>query len=334
MDKGKRQISLIKTINGSAYFGKLPEELMLRSSLLNQEISLVLDLNILNIMKECLKNRSTIDNVGYLWDFINFINFSPYRISLSPGFALAEVHPSCALEIYYAYEMFVRMYCPNYFDVPNNRKRFHPHVFLDDDLYKNSEPILFFSISILCMMICQIKYKELIPEHKFSMFLIELDQTIGIFSYPIVELAKFIFFDKKNAQEWEYAADIKKIQANFNKRGDLLTATLNMAYDILYLTVTAIQDGKKFDGVVQDIWFVTSDSGLTKFTRFITYKEERVAEMQRDNFMKTNEYWNYCDIFHTGYRSIFKLKDNLNSFNKIDMLLIRDELIQQLEKLK
>ena len=336
----KKHIRIIKACSGDVYYGEIPHELILRSNIMNREIVLILDLNILNIMKDCLDYPELMHLYPNLQNFIRFLN-SSYNVVLAPGFALGEAGEDYAMKIYYAYELFIRYYCPNYTDAHNgiNKFTFKEHNSKFSQLDKGLQLLIsLFYASSLCMLICKLQYgnnKFIAEGYIIGFLMIKLECACGILSTFVIEVAKFVFF-KNDSNEWAHSDCLTSIRKNFSKSGsDILHVALNIAFDLFLIFISSAGDKRFLDGVAQDLWLVTADNGIAEFSKFLNYTDDKGSfEPRRDDFMKNNKYWQTCDNLHLGFRQFFPQQIKANELDYDKLFEKIKELETELQGLK
>ncbi len=336
----KKHIRIIKACSGNVYYGEIPHELILRSNIMSREIALILDLNILNIMKDCLDYPELMYLYPNLQDFIRFLNSSP-NVVLVPSFALGEARQDYAMEVYYAYELFIRFYCPNYINAHNgiNKFAFKKHESKFSQLDKELQfPISLFYACSLCMLICKLQYsndKLMEQGHIIGFLMIKLEYACGVLPAYVIEVAKIVFF-KGDSNEWAHSDFLTQIKKNFGKSGgDILHAALNIAFDLFLIFISSAGDKRLLDGIPQDLWLVTADNGIAEFSKFLNYTDDKGSfELKRDDFMKNSEYWQTCDNLHLGFRQFFPQQIKANELDYDKLFEKIKELETELQGLK
>src|SRR5690606_1681815 len=80
------------------------------------ETSVVLDLNVLNMMRSVISGGTTLDEAN-LSGLVHFFNSNP--VFITPGFAFGEADKAYVAQLRADYEKFMSRYCPGYIDTPN-----------------------------------------------------------------------------------------------------------------------------------------------------------------------------------------------------------------------
>lgn len=156
------------------------------------------------------------------------------------------------------------------------------------------------------MLAIQVIAKEnsgISPELKFSSYVSYMTSVANVLSAVEAEVAKYWFFDRTAVTEDGFKASCKKIRDNFNKGGKgqgRLDYILNSARDLMYYRVTAISDGKKLDGRLQDTWLLTADQGLLELSKsiyFCPYEGTlaKYVSFSRHPEQVSDPYWKFCD---------------------------------------
>ena len=282
----------------------LTKERVFKNNLVGIETSVILDLNVLNAMKNVMLRKVTLDESG-LGDLVAFFNSNP--VYIVPGFALSEADEFYIASIINIYESFIERYCPSYIDTPNclnndsDRKRSRKFVELEE-ADRN-----FLAISYVSMLTIHVIDKEnthLTPEGKFEAYVTYMDKDVDFLAAIEAEIAKFWFYNRKLLPDCEFKKSCKVIRDNFNKGGKgegRLTYILNSARDLMYYRVTALKDGKYIEGGgIQDTWLVTGDKALTELSKYLYFfpSEGSSSKMVCYSTIPEKEaspYWNYCD---------------------------------------
>ena len=87
------------------------------------ETSVVLDLNILNMMKDVVAGDYTLSSCG-LDQLVEF--FNAHHVFITPGFAFGEADKNHVENLYKDYQCFMSNYCPSYIDAKNCLKGIPP----------------------------------------------------------------------------------------------------------------------------------------------------------------------------------------------------------------
>lgn len=267
------------------------------------ETSVVLDLNILNMMRSVMLGEITLDEAN-LTDLIHFFNSS--SICITPGFAFGEADKEYVAKLRADYEKFMSRYCPGFIDTPNCTHDFGRRIRSRDFKLLGRGDRYTLVIMYVAMLAIQVINKEsqgASPEKKFSAYLDFMTTEADMVSAVEAEVAKYWFFDRTRVRDESFRSRCKTIRDNFNKGGKgrgRLQYTLNYARDLAYYRFTALQDGKPLDGVVQDCWLVTADQALIELAKSIYFyprggEAAKFVAFVRNEEQESSEYWAYCD---------------------------------------
>lgn len=281
----------------------LTQDVVTQNSLRGVETSVVLDLNILNMMRNVVSRGSTLDTEN-LTVLVGFMNHA--SVCITPGFAFGEADKEYVAGLRADYETFMSHYCPSYTDTPNstndlgNRIRSRDFEQLGQD-ERNTLVIMY--VAMLAIQVIGKETQGATPEQKFSAYLEFMDSKANMVSAIEAEVAKYWFFDRTRVKGDLFKSSCKTIRDNFNKGGKgrgRLEYTLNYARDLAYYRLTALQDGRPLDGVFQDTWLVTADQALIEIAKSIYFyplegEAARYTTLARNDEQKRSDYWKFCD---------------------------------------
>ncbi|MCE8019313.1 hypothetical protein HOP51_04145 [Halomonas sp. MCCC 1A11036] len=281
----------------------LSQAVTILNSLRGVETSVVLDLNILNMMRSVMSGDSTLDeeNLSGLVDF-----FNSNLVCITPGFAFREADKEYVAGLRADYEKFMSWYCPGYIDTPNCTHDFGKRARSREFKRLGRGDRYTLVIMYTAMLAIQVISKEpqgASPEQKFSAYLDFMRTDADMVSAIEAEVAKYFFFDRTRVRDESFRSRCKIIRDNFNKGGKgrgRLQYTLNYARDLAYYRFTALQDGKPLDGVVQDCWLVTADQALIEIAKSIYFypcegEAAKFVALARNEEQERSDYWTYCD---------------------------------------
>ncbi|WP_175771180.1 hypothetical protein [Burkholderia ambifaria] len=268
------------------------------------ETTVVLDLNILSKMNEVMSGKSSFETSG-LKSMVTKFNSLP--VTLSPGFALAEVDETYADALWNAWEAFLAKYCPRFVDTPNSTREKENHgrgrrfdALPEGDRYVQA--ITYLAIVTIHIIAASEQYRS--PEERFSSYVDYMCTHADMLSAIEAEVARYCFFsvtDEGDKAFWNFA---RVIRENFMKPGRpeiRLEKALNSARDITYYRATAMHSNEDFDGRTQDTWLFTADDGLKNLARSIFFvpgfdgSDSKVVRIVRGPVQKKSSYWTYCD---------------------------------------
>jgi hypothetical protein len=268
------------------------------------ETTVVLDLNILSKMNEVMSGKSSFETSG-LKSMVTKFNNLP--ITLSPGFALAEVDETYADALWSAWEAFLAKYCPRFVDTPNATKEKENHsrgrrfdALPEGD--RHVQAITYLAILTIHIIAASEQYRS--PEDKFSGYVRYMCTHADMLSAIEAEVARYCFFSVADEKDKAFANVAREIRKNFMKRGRFemrLEKALNSARDITYYRATAMQSNEDFDGRTQDTWLFTADDGLKNLARSIFFvpgfdgSDSKAVRIVRSHAQKRSSYWRYCD---------------------------------------
>ena len=133
-----------------------------------------------------------------LQTFIRFLNSSP-NVVLVPSFAIGEASQDYIMEVYYAYELFIRFHCPTYINAHNSINKFafkkHEGKFSQLDEKHQLLISLFYTCS-LCMLICKLQYSNdrIMKEGMIiGILMMKIEAACGVLLAFVIEVAKFVF---------------------------------------------------------------------------------------------------------------------------------------------
>lgn len=298
-----KEPALIKPSRTVDALNPMSHETIFRNVLLGIETSVVLDLNILNQMQSVIQGNGTLESEG-LTGLVSFFNENP--VCITPGFAFGEADRAYVMPLREDYEAFMAAHCPGYVDTPKStndiEKRLVSRSFKElEEGDKHTLVIMY--VAMLAIQITGIESPNSSPEEKFSKYLNYMETKADMVSAIEAEVAKYWFFDRRAVKDDAFKASCKTIRDNFNKGGKgegRLQYSLNYARDLAYYRHTALQDGKKLDGVIQDCWLFTSDAGLVELAKSIYFYPHEGEAAKHVTFVRNNEqkscaYWKYCD---------------------------------------
>ncbi|PMS29885.1 hypothetical protein B0G57_1418 [Trinickia symbiotica] len=268
------------------------------------ETTVVLDLNILSKMHEVMTGQSTFETSG-LQRMVSKFNKLP--ITLSPGFALAEVSKEYADALWTTWEAFLAKYCPQFVDTPNATKEKENHArgakfdaLPDGDRHVQAIAYL----AILTIQVVDECGHHLSPEEKFSSYVDYMCMHADMLSAVEAEVARFCFFAAADEKDKAFANFARIIRRNFMKTGSIeerLRKALNSARDIIYYRGVAMRSNEQLDGRIQDTWLLTADEGLKNLARSIYFvpgfhgSDSKAVWIVRGQAQKRSPYWKHCD---------------------------------------
>ena len=268
------------------------------------ETTVVLDLNILSKMNEVTSGKCSLEESG-LKSMTTKFNKLP--ITLSPGFALAEVDETYADALWCAWEAFLAKYCPRFVDTPNASKVKENHArgrrfdaLPEGDRYVQA--ITYLAILTIQIIAASPQYRS--PEDKFSGYVDYMCTHADMLSAIEAEVARYCFFSAGEEKDIVLVNVAREIRENFLKRGRSeirLENALNSARDITYYRATALHSNEDFDGRTQDTWLFTADDGLKNLARSIFFvpgfdgSDSKAVRVVRNSAQKRSPYWTYCD---------------------------------------
>lgn len=245
----------------------------------NIETTLLFDTNVLIAMEKSLaKNakESQLKDYG-LANLVSILQKCPPKsICLSPGLALHEMPPSLAEQAKVSYEVFLAKFLPSFIDTPNainikyQGKQFNYGFFDLEEVPKQILAIPF--ISLLYLAVVDIFYVGN-PIEKFKEYIRLVIAELDVLSTTELEIAKYCFANPPSSAK-DTIDMKKKIRSNFLKTksnklpvdaAEAIAIAFNGACDINLLNTANIQDKKKLDGNLQDIWIATRDKKLYEF---------------------------------------------------------------------
>jgi hypothetical protein len=233
-------------------------------------LDILLDLNVITRMEECIFNNKSLDDVG-LSSFVNFI--SSQRVIISPGLAIREVNREYSERAREGYLNFIKKYLPNYIDTPAstwtpesdalNRMNY------EEEAESFREALYYFYGAMLLLCVVD-KIEKLNPLDKFSLYLEKLAETTGIVGALEARVAQFFFYDRSRLPEGEgvFKTYCREIRENFLKSGSsrkkIKLNAKNYAQDIYLFRAAAIRQGKEYkdEGARTDMWIASGDVGL------------------------------------------------------------------------
>lgn len=269
------------------------------------ETCIVLDLNVLNLMKSALDPLSDLLPAERSLPELQAIFNIPF-LFLTPGMALGEADESYLESLHEAYEKYLEAYCPGYVDAPNatqnyaSRQRSRKFT----GLPKVEQQM--FSVSHLALLRIHdilLSEPEASGEAKFDMFLEFMDGVADFVPALEAEIAKYCFSETQSGEGADFVATCKAIKSNFNKGGSgskRVERILNGTRDVMYLRSTAMMDGESLDGRQQDTWLLTCDQGIAALAGAIYFypkdgeASKYVAQTGFDSRTKFS-YWRYVD---------------------------------------
>jgi hypothetical protein len=269
------------------------------------ETCVVLDLNLLNLMKSAVDPLSDLLPAERSLPEVQAIFNIPF-LFLTPGMALGEADESYLESLHEAYEKYLEVFCPGYVDAPNAIRNYtsRQHSRKFTGLPEVEQQM--FSVSHLALLrIHDILLSEpkASGEAKFDMFLEYMDGVANFVPALEAEIAKYCFSEARSGEGADFATTCKAIKNNFNKGGrgsKRVERILNGARDVMYLRSTALMDGKSLDGRQQDTWLLTCDQGIAALAGAIYFypkdgeASKHVAPAEFDSRTKCS-YWRYVD---------------------------------------
>lgn len=267
------------------------------------ETSVVLDLNILNLMRDVIAKGISLEEAN-LVELVSFFNSTP--VFITPGIAFGESDKKHVLDLSEHYERFISEYCPGYIDTPNCthdhalRNRSRNYTELDED---EARTLLIMYVAMLAIQVISKENEKDTPEQKFATYLNFMAHEADMLSAIEAEVAIFWFFDRTKVKDEAFKNSCKIIRDNFSKGGKSvgrLQYSLNYARDLAYYRYTARQDGELLDGALQDTWLVTADQALIELAKSIYFHPKdgcssKFTYMVRNSEQKTSPYWKHCD---------------------------------------
>lgn len=269
------------------------------------ETSIILDLNILNLLKEAVDPASDMpDSERHLSEIQALFN-TPF-LFLTAGMALGEADQSYLESLHDAYEKYLEKFCPGYIDAPNATQNYTSGQRSRKFASLPEVEQQMFSISYLALL----KIHDIISsfpsssgEAKFDSFLEYMDGVANFVPALEAEIAKYCFSEAHNTDDVDFAKTCKAIKNNFNKGGrgeKRIDRILNGARDVMYLRGTAMMDGKNLDGRQQDTWLLTCDQGIASLARAIYFYPRHGEASKYVTFAEFDSrgrrsYWRYVD---------------------------------------
>jgi len=282
----------------------LPETVVGNMSL-GIETSVVLDLNILSLLREAVDPSSEMLSEERKLAEIQSVFNIPF-LFLSPGMALGEADESYLESLHSSFEKYLEEFCPGYVDAKNathnyaSRERSRRYSALSEIDQQ------MFSVSYLALL----KIHDILlsqpsssGEAKFDIFLEYMDGVANFVPALEAEVAKFCFVEKRNSEDPDFVSICKAIKDNFNKGGrgnKRIERVLNGARDVMYLRATAMMDGKRLDGNQQDTWLLTCDHGIASLARAVYFyptdgEASKYVTYAEYESRARYSYWRYVD---------------------------------------
>jgi hypothetical protein len=282
------------------------------------ETSVVLDLNILSIMREAMDPSSEISADGRTLLEMRRILNTPL-LFVSPGLALGEADESYLIPLHNAFEAFLQTHLQGYIDAPNATCDYAERVWSKNFNALPEVDRQFLSVSYLALLKIHdilLSSPKASGEAKFDLFLEYMDGVANFVPALESEVAKFCFSEKSILEASPFAEICKAIRDNFNKGGrgqKRVERVLNGARDLMYLRSVAMMDGKTFDGRLQNTWLLTCDKGIAALATAIYFypkdgEASKYVTHSKYETRRNNPYWRYVDAMFSRQVEIRQLE--------------------------
>lgn len=264
----------------------------------------MIDLNVALDMESVVNGERTLEETG-LDNTILILN-KITGINLVPGFSLAELPPARLSKVKSGIEKFIEKYCPKYVDAPNAI-----HTTLENTEQRSCYAQLPTGAKIglsphyLGMLRARIidMDNSARPYIKFERYIGYMTDVADVLSPLSAHVAAYIFYPPAGLDNKDAEIFSGKIRSNFRKSArtseKLLKVSMNSSWDLFYYWISAMGTSHEISGRKQDLWILTSDSGLaTLADSFYFIQKHRfgpaTATLGAEYLLGENEYFSDC----------------------------------------